>query len=241
MKNILQEQFATVQNILGIAKILSIRFSDAKTGDYREYQDSACTVLARCFRNDVAVYIDREVGQICEGGNYFLGITDPEPKEIIGTYVEEEQIFKNASACSKFLEELPKYPDTARKRYILFTPFSQEKAQPDVVMLLVNPAQAGRILGLGAYETLSSPTVFPALSTCASIYAPLETGRIHLNFIDYYDRYYQGRQDGKSLWNDSQMIVSMTYAMFKKVVEAIPLSSHGSFKTSLEPKTFERI
>jgi uncharacterized protein (DUF169 family) len=241
MKNILQEHYAAVQGSLGITKILSIRFSDAKTGDYQKYQDSACTILARCFRNDVATYIDREAGQICAGGNYFLGITDPDQKEIIGTYVEEEQVFKNASSCSKFLEELPAYPDIARKRYILFAPFAQENAQPDVVMLLANPAQAGRILGLGAYETLSSPSVFPALSTCASIYAPLETGRIHLNFIDYYDRYYQGRQDGKNLWNDSQMIVSMTYAMFKKIVEAIPLSAHGSFVPSLEPKKFDRI
>ena len=127
----------------------------------------------------------------------------------------------------------------AQKRYILFTPLSEEIRKPDVIIFLTTPAQAGRILGVSVYKKLSQPLIMPALSTCASIYAPIESNRIHLNFIDYYDRYYQGKQNGQLLWKDEELIVSMPYGIFKEIIKCIPLSAHGNYRPKIKPQKVE--
>lgn len=235
------KQFAVLNKSLGIKKIISIRFSDTKTANFNKFNDTACTAMVRSFENNTPVYIDRKNGQLCPGGNYFLSITHPPIKEVYDVYVKDEKVFKNNSICGDFIKNLPSYPDAEKTRYILFTPLAKEKNKPDVIMMLANPAQASRILGLSIYKKFLQPLILPALSTCAAIYAPIESGRIHLNFIDYYDRYYQGRQNGISLWKDSDLIISMPFSIFEEIIKHIPLSAHGNFKSKIRPQKFDPI
>lgn len=236
-----KKQFNLIKSNLKIEKIISIRFSDTKTENFNKFKDTACTAMARSFENNTLTYIDRKSGQLCPGGNYFLDITHSPKKEICDVYVKDEKVFKNNSVCSTFLKNLPKYPAAAKKRYILFTPLVKENKKPDTIMLLANPAQTGRILGLSVYKKMSYPPIIPASPTCASIYAPVESNKIHLNFIDYYDRYYQGRQKGRLLWKDSDLIISMPFGIFEEIIKSIPLSAHGSFKPKIKPQKFDPI
>lgn len=107
--------------------------------------------------------------------------------------------------------------------------------------MLASPSQVGRIIGLSVFEKFSEPVIVPALSTCASIYAPFGTNKIHLNFIDYYDRYYQGKQAGKLLWDDNQMIVSMSSKVFGGIIKNISKSAHGSFVAKIKPCKVDKI
>ncbi len=239
MISIYKRQFRIIKKYLGIKKIISIRFSNTKTLNFKKYKDTVCTALARSFKNNISTYIDRQKGQLCPGGNYFLNITHLSKKEICNVYIKDEKVFKNNTVCSLFLKKLPKYPSLAQKRYILFTPLSEEIRKPDVIIFLTTPAQAGRILGVSVYKKLSQPLIMPALSTCASIYAPIESNRIHLNFIDYYDRYYQGKQNGQLLWKDEELIVSMPYGIFKEIIKCIPLSAHGNYRPKIKPQKVE--
>ena len=229
-------QFKIIKHSLGIKHCISIRFANRKSDRHTRYRDTACTALARSLLRRVLTYIDRNEGQLCPGGNFFLGITRAPKKEIYDTYAKDEKVFSNQAACRQFLNDLPPYPRQANKRFVLFTPLDRENQRPEVVTLLATPAQTGRILGLSVFKKMSYPTLIPALSTCASIYTPLTTKNIHINFIDYYDRYYQGKQNGKLLWKDSQMIVAMPYAIFQKIVEHIQRSAHGNFKPKLKPE-----
>lgn len=241
MNSIYKKQFKIIKKYLKIKKIISIRFSNTKTTNFKKYNDTACTALARSFKNNIYAYIDRREGQLCSGGDYFLDIAHPSKKEICEVYVKDEKIFQNNTTCNAFIKNLPKYPTAAEKRYILFTPLIKERNKPDVIMFLANPAQASRILGLSVYKKMSYPSIMSALSTCASIYAPLESDSIHLNFIDYYDRYYQGKQKGRLLWKDSDLIISMPFSMFKEIIRCIPLSAHGSFKPKIKPQKVDRL
>lgn len=236
-----KKQFNLIKSNLRIEKIISIRFSNTKSIQYTKYNDTVCTALARCFKNNILTYIDRKTGQLCPGGDYFLKIKNISSKVVNNVYVKDEKIFQNSAVCNKFIKKLPSYPDAEKTRYILFTPLTKEKNKPDVIMMLTNPAQAGRILGLSVYKKILQPLILPALSTCASIYAPIESGRIHLNFIDYYDRYYQGRQKGISLWKDSGLIISMPFGIFEEIIKHIPLSAHGNFKPKIKPQKFDPI
>lgn len=241
MTLIYKRQFETIKKYLKIDKIISIRFSNSKTASFNKFKDTACTALARSFENNTFAYIDRKNGQMCPVGNYFLNITHPLIKEVYDVYVKDEKVFKNNSVCSAFIKNLPKYPTLAKKRYFLFTPLVKENKKPDIIMLLANPAQTSRILGLSVYKKMSYPSVIPALPTCASIYASIESNKIHLNFIDYYDRYYQGKQKGRLFWKDSNLIISMPFGIFEEILKCIPLSAHGSYKAKIKPQKVDSI
>lgn len=241
MKNYYHQQFKIIKKVLGIKDIISIRFYDKKSSLFKKYNDTICTALARCFIEKKSTFIDRQVGQLCAGGNYFFNIKKNPDQEVCKIYVEEEKVFKNEKVCSLFLKNKPPYPKSAQKRYILLTPIKEEKFQSDVVLMLASPAQVGRIIGLSVFEKFYEPEIVPALSTCASIYAPLGSNKIHLNFIDYYDRYYQGKQAGKLLWSDNQMIVSMSSKVFDEIIKNIPKSAHGSFKAGVRPHKVDKI
>lgn len=241
MNSTYKKQFKAIKKHLSIEKIISIRFSNTKTANFIKYQDTACTALARTFRSNTPTYLDRKNGQLCPGGNYFLNITHPSKKEIYDVYVKKEKVFQNNAVVGAFIKNLPKYPALARKRYILLTPLSKEKNKPDLIILLANPAQAGRILGLSVYKKMLYPLIMPALSTCASLYAPIESNKIHINFIDYYDRYYQGKQKGRLFWQDSDLIISLPFSIFKEIIKCIPLSAHGSYKPKIKPQKVARL
>lgn len=241
MNQIYKNYFQIINKYLGIENAISIRFSDTKSEKYKKYQDTACTAILRSLKKDTCTYIDRNNGQLCPGGNYFLDISHPDKKEICDTYVKREKVFRENKVCEAFINTMPKYPQAAKKKYILFTPLSHEIKKSDVIMLLVNPAQTGRILGLSVYKKMSLPSVMPALSTCAAIYAPLVSNQIHLNFIDYFDRYFQGKQKGKLLWKEHQMLISMPFGIFEEITQSIPLSSHGSYKPDLKPQAIDKL
>lgn len=241
MKTHYRKQKEIMKKCLQIEKIISIRFSHTKTLQYKKYNDTACTALARSFENKKSTYIDRKYGQLCSGGNYFLKIIPTPKEEVCNVYVKDEKVFRDNTTCENFIKKIPKYPSLADKRYILISPLSYETKKPDVIMFLATPAQASRILGLSVYKEMSCPVIVPALSTCASIYAPLAAHAVHINFIDYYDRYYQGMQRGRSVWKDSELIMAMPYDIFDKIIQYIPLSAHGSYKPKIQPKSFDRL
>lgn len=241
MGSIFQKQFKIIRKNLGIKNIISIRFSNVKTVNFKRYRDTACTALVRSLRSNVSTYIDREVGQLCPGGDYFLNITYPAKKEIRDVYVKNEKVFQKNTTCDAFIKNLPKYPKVAKKKYILFTPLNQEKNIPDVILFLANPAQTSRVLGLSAYKKITQPLIVPALSTCASIYACVQSNKIHLNFIDYFDRYIQGKQRGRLLFEDSRLIISMPFRIFQEMINCIPVSAHGNYKPKLKPQKVDSL
>ncbi len=233
-------QFNLIRKTLGIDSIVSIRFSNGKANCYKQYKDTVCTALARALKSKKCVFIDRKFGQLCPGGNHFLNITKYSKKEICNIYVKDEKIFNDNMVCLSFLEKIPNCLEQ-EKRYILFSPLEKEIKKPDIIILLLNPAQAGRILGLSVFKKMNCPSIIPAAPTCLSIYVPLVSNQIHLNFIDYYDRYYQGKQNSKLIWDDEEMLISLPFLTFTDIIKSIPVSAHGLYKTNLKPQIVSKI
>jgi len=236
-----KKQFAIIKKVLGINNIVSIRFSDTKTAKFKKYKDTVCTALVRSLKSKIPTYIDRLVGQLCSGGNYFLGITHSSKKEICDVYVKDEHVFQNNSVCHKFLGYLPKYPAVAMKKYILITPLTKETKPPHVILLLATPAQVGRILGLCVFKNYKLLYILPAGPTCVSLFTSLTTNGVHLNFIDYYDRHRQCVKGGVSAFNDEEMIVALPYKLFNGIIECVEKSPHGSFEPDLKPAKVSRL
>ncbi|MFH0969243.1 MAG: DUF169 domain-containing protein [Patescibacteria group bacterium] len=233
---------AEIRKVLKIrAKILGVDYSSANFEDVSRRNDTACTAIATSFIRGKQTIINSGLhAQLCPGGDYFLKTKEISDKEATDVYVKTERVFKNNSVCKMFLKSLPKFPESLKNKNIIIGPLHKMK-KAMVVIFLVTPAQAGRIIGLLNRKKYSKVKVIPNQSTCISLFAPLANGQLHINFIDYYDRYHQGIVCGKKIWPEEEMILSMTVAQFKEVYGNLDISSQGSFVRDLHPKEVDDI
>jgi len=169
--------------------IIGIGFAKYLPSGYRFYRDTACTALARSIaKKERVIFGTKKFPQLCPGANYFLRLSEVKNSKTCNVYVKEEQVFANKEICKIFLKNLPKFPNTLKNKFVIVKPF-ESKDNPQVIILLINPAQAGRVLGLLNYDQYKKIEIYPNQPTCLSFFTPLVTKKTHINFIDYYDRY----------------------------------------------------
>lgn len=196
-----------------------VRFSNEIPDGATISYDVYCIAIARAAKEKKTVVIDRR-RHTCAGGNYFVGCTKIPKKEITDVYVNKEFVFPDKTCAGKFLGCVKR--NTKCSRYIVFSP---SDAAADTVIGITNAANAGRLLGLQAYLGEFYVDILPAAPTCASIFRPLiRTKTIHVNFIDYFDRYHQA----KGFFSDDELILSMSYQLYKRLKSVYSKSPHGS-------------
>ena len=222
---------------LGIKiEILGIFYSAKLPKKGKNFQDTACTALARSFLTKETLFFNaKKYPQLCSGASYFLKLAPISDHETIDIYINKEKVFKNKNICEKFLKNLPKFPESLKNKFIIIKPI-KDKDKPSVVALLVTSAQAGRILGLINHDRYEKVEILPSQPTCLAFFAPLVTKTPHINFLDYYDRYYQGKVSGRYIWPEDKMIVSMSYSDFETVLANLEKSPHGFFYPNLLPQ-----
>lgn len=238
-----KEELEKFKKILKITEtILGVFFTDKFPAGVKHYKDTACTAMARVFLNKEASFFNgKEYPQLCSGADYFLKLSKKIlTQEAIKVYTEEEQVFKNEKVCRKYLNSLPKFPDKLRNKNIIIKPFSLSD-RPHIVLVLANPAQAGKILGLVNYDNYENIIINPSQPACISLFAPLVTQKVHVNFIDYYDRYHQGKIEDKYIWPEDKLILSMTLSHFESIIRDLAKSAHGTFQPLIKPKKVDRI
>ena len=197
--------------------------------------------MARAIIKKTKVIFDsKKFPQCCEGANYFLKLSKIKDSEAYNVYVKKEQVFANKKILQIFLKSLPKFPDILKNKFIIISPL-KIKDNPQIIILLVNPAQAGKILGLLNYNQYRTVEIYPNQPTCLSLFAPIVTKKPHINFIDYYDRYYQGRINGKNIWPETKMIISLRFQDFKKNLNNLQKSPQGSFRPKLIPQQIDEL
>lgn len=222
--------------------ILGVFFVDKlPSGGINYHKDTACTAMIRAFFNhESVVFNGTDKRQLCEGADFFFNFSKISSKKICNVYVKEESVFENNLICKKFLKSLPKIPTQKRFKYIIIRPLS-DGHRPEVVLLLVNPEQAGRILGLLNYSDLSEVRILPNQPTCISLFAPLAHDHPHINFIDYFDRHYQGLIGGKKYFRKENLILSLKTKQFKAILRNLDKSSQGTRIPLTKPKNVDRI
>ncbi|MFH1523122.1 MAG: DUF169 domain-containing protein [Patescibacteria group bacterium] len=225
-----KEKLKQFKKALKINKpILGIGFSKKLPNNYQHYKDTACTALARAFsKKETLVFGAKKFPQLCSGGDYFLKLSSINDYEAMDVYVNDEHVFKDRKICKEFTESLPKLPNNLKNKFITIKPF-QINDQPEIIIILANPAQVGRIIGLLNYEKYNEIKIYPNQPTCLSFFAPLVTKLPHLNFIDYYDRYYQGYVNNKYIWKENEMIISLTFEQFKEMLNNLNKSPQGIY------------
>ncbi|MBU2213628.1 DUF169 domain-containing protein [Patescibacteria group bacterium] len=201
---------------------VSITFTQELPSGFFCTDDLIPTAIARTSKTNTPIALNCR-RRIFSAGGYFAHSQDFERRLIIETYINNEHVFPDEETANIFLQLVGRNPK--KSQYILFMPKYDIKS--DVVILLVNASKASKILGLSAYYGLFDVDVVPAAPTCAAIFRPLiEPNRIHINFIDYFDREYQA----KGCFEEEEFLVSMRPALYKKLCVAFTKSAHGNSK-----------
>jgi uncharacterized protein (DUF169 family) len=230
-----------IKNLEINERILGIYFFKNLPKKFKHYKDTACTALARSFiRGEILLFDAQNYPQLCPGADFFLKLSNTDKKEALKIYVEIERVFKNKKICNEFLKTIPQFPSALKNRHVVIKPFKAAD-RPGVICLLVNPAQAGRIIGLLNYQKFEKIVLIPNQPTCLSFFAPLVTKRPHLNFMDYYDRYYQGKVNKKLIWSEEKMILSLNFKQFEQIINNLNNSPQGTYKPTLKPKYIDPI
>ena len=149
----LKEKLIKFKKILKLESvILGIYFLDNLPKKPKHYQDTACTALGRAFlKKETLVFDAKQYHQLCPGADYFLKLAKISDQKALGVYVRDEHVFENKNVCKNFLKSLPKFPGYLKNKFVVIKPFKIGK-NPDIIILLVNPAQASRIIGLFNYK-----------------------------------------------------------------------------------------
>lgn len=221
--------------------LVGVFFAEKIPKSYKKHNDTICTALARSFLKNQASYFNETLhSQSCKGADYYFKFENIKEKEVVKNYVKDECVFSDKSVCKKFIKNTPKFPKRLIGKVLTIKPFIVSD-MPAVVVLLLLPSQIGRIIGLLNYNAVEKLDVLPSQPTCISLFAPLVTGKPHINFIDYYDRYYQGVVNSKKIWPESHMIISITYKQFCEIVANFKKSSHGSFVPNIIPQKVDKL
>lgn len=209
---------------LATSRPVFIRFTNTLQKGERVSDDLFCTALARCAKRNKKIIIDCR-RHPCAGGNYFVSRKPISQRELENVYMRKESVFRSKVDLRIFLKRSGQNPKPSR--YIIFDPVFSQKAE--VILFFVSPAAASRLLGLSAYLGKFSVDIVPAVSTCASLFRPrLHRDALHLNFIDYFDRFYQC----KGFFRNTELLVSMHMRLYRKLQKAYARSSHGKKKPS---------
>jgi len=230
------------KKVLGIEnEIVGVQFSNEQPVGCKCYRDTACTALARAIFEKKCIVFDANISpQLCRGADYFLKLSKVKTDEVHDAYINKEKIFKNEKTCNLFLKKLPKFPVSLKNKFISIKTFHPND-RALLVILLATPAQAGRIFGLLNRRKYETVEIHPNQPACLSLFAPLVTKGPHCNFIDYYDRYYQGTIGKKRIWPEGKMLISLTRKDFQRILDNLHESAQGSFVPDLLPQQVDDI
>jgi len=199
---------------------VSVSFTDKRPEGIDLTEDEIGAAIARVSKIGTQVAINCRRRRHSAGSYFACGRDIPE-NDIEETYVEKEKVFARRHHLHDFLECVGRNPK--RCKYVWLKPGVDECA--DAIVLIVNASQAGRALGLAAYHGNFGVDLIPAAPTCAAVFRPLiDPKRIHVNFVDYFDRDLQARD----CFEDGELLLSMTPKLYCSLISAIDLSPHGS-------------
>ena len=163
----------------------------------------------------------------CFGASWHMGfvaITDPKVQEMIRKFVVEgEKLFCSYAALDALLAQMEPPPDNARS-FFLLSPMEKAQSAPDLVIFVVDPEAACRLLTLVTFLDGKMPRIKIGGPTCRmSLIYPLATGEVNLSFYDYTARKMCNLEKDK-------LIISVPYARIPSLVEAIEKCSAGKAK-----------
>ncbi len=172
----------------------------------------------------------------CFGASWHLGFSKIEAPEVFGMIkkfvVEGEKLFCSYEALDNLLAQMEPPPNNASSYFVL-APMEKCAFKPQLVIFVVNPEAACRLLTLVTFLDGKMPKIKIGGPTCRlSIIYPLVTAEVNISFYDYTARKMCNVDKDK-------LIVSIPYAKLPAIVSSIDKCTAGTAKIEF-PEEFRQ-
>jgi len=206
------------------SSLVAVRYQDKPhpAGD-SERKLAPCEAIDVARREDVILNLST-ANCSCPGGKHYLGL-EPMPEQmLLKVLVEVHKLFASEDLAKDFMQEAPN-PPPSQGKYVVIAPLSKMESDPDLVLALCNPEQAGRIVSLAMYSGLRPFRYHLVGAGCISLSNALVTDEIDINFITDHARR-RVRNFGSN-----ELIISLPYRRFTSALANIPSSGSGKGKS----------
>lgn len=236
MKKIWRRELDELVQVLGIkSEPVAVTFTNDEVKAGRRKRAWMCGALKQAARGKSFV-IDRETSA-CPGGGWHCGLTPPPPGPAfrgLQWFLTRGEKLTHSIVSFHRMQALAALPPTGMSERILMGPVGEAEARPDLVVFLVNPEQACRLVTLDHYWDGIPPRVELAGSLCHSAIAyPAVTGHTNVTFGDWTARRMQK-------FGPEVVFVSVPYERVHNLAAAVPECSAGSAELDI-PEEFRRV
>lgn len=229
-----QEYGVRLKEILGLAgSPVSITYSLEAPTNAEHYKVSACKALLDA-RDGKILNLTKETSA-CPGGTWHLGL-GPKPEgqqadRLKRFLVYGEKLFCSIAVFHRMLAQSME-PPLGLAGNVVMSPLELAELEPDVVVFIVNPEQACRLVQLAAYWDGYNPKTEMVGAGChMAITYPLVTGEMNITFLDWTARRTRP-------YKPNELIVTIPYQRLKAVVEAVDRCSAGTAPLEI-PQEFQ--
>jgi uncharacterized protein (DUF169 family) len=113
-----------------------------------------------------------------------------------------------------------KQPQPAeRGSHLVVGPLEKFEKDPDLILFVVTPAEADRILGLISFKGAEPFMYYPASSICSAITNSMAKGKPEINLISAFER-------KTSNWSPNELILTLPVRDFEEAVMNISESGY---------------
>lgn len=219
-----QKQVNEINVILGLKNtLIGVRFSETPDSNGTVPNLRICEALGVVKKENVIINLAKE-NCTCRGGRHFAGLQIV-PVETISSVLAEEghRIYESKEVAETSVRKQPQ--PAYRGKYLILGSLDKFEEDPDLVLFIVNPVQADRILGLASFKGAEPFAHFPATSICSTITSALAKGKPDINFISIFER-------KRGQWSPNEFIIALPLKDFLIAVESIPHSGYGKMMPS---------
>lgn len=167
--------------------------------------------------------VDKETST-CPGGSRYCGFSGTptmDEKRRLQNFLTRGEKLTSSIVSFERMQKLSVEPPTGLSDRIIICPLSLAEKRPDVVLFLVNPEQACRLVTLDTYWDGISPDqqIIGALCHTAISYS-LMTGNTNLSMGDWTARHHQE-------FDPDILFLSIPYERMDNLIKAVPKCSAG--------------
>jgi uncharacterized protein (DUF169 family) len=190
-----------------------------------------CQALQRAREGEI-LDLSRQTSA-CGGGTFHLGLgprpTGEADAALKKFLVQGERLFCSLAALQR-VRSLTLPPPLGLADHILMAPLEQVEKRPDLVIFLVNPEQACRLLTLATFMDGIPPKMEMAGATCyTTITYPLISGEINLSLLDYTARRMRR-------FAPDELFLTIPFPKMPNLIESIPHCSAGTAEVEIPPE-----
>ena len=172
----------------------------------------------------------------CAGGTFHLGLgprpTGEADKTLKEFLIRGEKLFCSLATVQR-VRSLTLTPPLGLADHVLIAPLEAAEEKPDLVIFLVNPEQACRLLTLATFMDGIPPRMQVMGSACyMTITYPLISGEINLSLLDYTARRMRR-------YVPEELFLTIPFHKMDNLIQSIPLCSAGTAEIEI-PSAFRR-